>query len=387
MLTNAAVGADEAEHVKRARAFARDCVAPQAEAWESARKMPAEVLKRAAAEFGGLLVAPEYGGAGATISTAAHVLEEIAKADMAFAFSLVVQMNLTKSIAAAGTDEQRRRLLPELLAGQRICAFCLTEPEAGTDAAALTTRAQPYGDGWLLEGEKAWVTNGVKADLLCVFAQSSGEPGPRNIAAYLVEGHNDGLERLPAYDLMGGHAMGTTGIRLRNCRVPAADGFLGPGDGFKAAMIGIDVARILLSAMCCGILENGLDTALAYAGKRRAFGRSIIDFQGLQFELAEVSTRLEAARLLTYHGAELLDRGAPAAVAAAHAKKFATRAAFDGLADAMQVMGANGYRRDHALARHLSNAKMAHYLDGTTEVQNVVIGRALAERARAASKE
>jgi alkylation response protein AidB-like acyl-CoA dehydrogenase len=131
------------------------------------------------------------------------------------------------------------------------------------------------------------------------------------------------------------------------------------------------------------MLESGLDTALAYAGKRRAFGQAIIDFQGLQFEFAEIATRLEAARRLTYHAAGLLDRGESATLAAAHAKKFATRAAFDGLGDAMQTMGANGYRRDYPLARQLGNARMAHYLDGTTEVQNVVIGRTLAQRTKA----
>jgi len=375
----------ELDLIEQASAFAREHVAPEAEAWERDRKMPVETLRRAAAEFGGLLVPRDKGGAGASVTAASRVLEELAKADLAFAFSLVVQLNMTGTVAKAGTEEQQRRFLPDLLEGKRICAFCLTEPEAGTDAAALTTQARAQGDGWRLDGDKAWVTNGVVADLLCIFAQDEGEPGPRNIAAYLLEGDNPGLERLPAYDLMGGHAMGTTGLRLRGCEISAGDRLFGPGDGFKAAMTGIDLARVLLSAMCCGILEAGLDTSLAYAGKRKAFGKPIIAFQGLQFELAEVATRLEAARLLTYHAAAALDRGENASVAAAHAKKFSTRAAFDGLADAMQAMGGNGFKRDHPLARQLANAKMAQYLDGTTEVQNVVIGRALADRAMAAS--
>ena len=182
---------------------------------------------------------------------------------------------------------------------------------------------------------------------------------------------------------MGGHAMGTTGLKLADCWVDQEDVFLDPGEGFKAAMRGIDLARILLSAMCCGMLATGLDTALAHAGSRQAFGRSVIDFQGVQFEAAEIATKLEAAQHLTAHAASLLHQGADATLAAAHAKKFATRAAFDGLNDAMQIMGAAGYRRNHPLARQLGNAKMAHYLDGTTEVQNVVIGRALAKRAKA----
>jgi alkylation response protein AidB-like acyl-CoA dehydrogenase len=384
-MTPTELPAHEQELIERATAFAREDVAPDAEAWERERKMPVETVRRAAAQFGGLLVPREMGGAGASVTAASRVLEEIAKADLAFAFSLVVQLNMTGTVAKAGTEEQQRRFLPDLLEGKRICAFCLTEPEAGTDAAALTTQARAQGDGWRLDGEKAWVTNGIAADLLCIFAQDEGEPGPRNIAAYLLEGDNPGLERLPAYELMGGHAMGTTGLRLRDCEISSRDRLFGPGAGFKAAMSGIDLARVLLSAMCCGILEAGLDTTVAYAGKRKAFGKPIIAFQGLQFELAEVATKLEAARLLTYSAAAALDRGEQASVPAAHAKKFSTRAAFDGLGEAMQAMGGNGFRRDHPLARHLANAKMAQYLDGTTEVQNVVIGRDLADRAMAAS--
>ena len=384
-MTPTELPAHEQDLIERASAFAREQVVPEAEAWERKRKMPVETLRSAAAQFGGLLVPRDKGGSGASVTAASRVLEEIAKADLAFAFSLVVQFNMTGTVAKAGTENQRRRFLPDLLEGKRICAFCLTEPEAGTDAAALTTQARAQGDDWRLDGEKAWVTNGVAADLLCIFAQAEGEPGPRNIAAYLVEGDNPGLERFPAYELMGGHAMGTSGLRLRGCEISGADRLFEPGAGFRAAMAGINLARVLLSAMCCGILEAGLDTALAYTGKRKAFGKPIIAFQGLQFELAEVATRLEAARLLTYSAAAALDRGEQASVPAAHAKKFATRAAFDGLADAMQAMGGNGFKRDHPLARQLANAKMAQYLDGTTEVQNVVIGRALAERAIAAS--
>ena len=198
----------------------------------------------------------------------------------------------------------------------------------------------------------------------------------RGIASFLVEADHPGVERLAAYELMGGHAMGTGGFRFTDCRIGGDALFRDPGVGFKEAMRGINVARTGVSALCCGMLRAGLHTALAYATERRAFGQPTIEFQGLQWMLADVATDLEAARLLTLAAARAIDDG-DGVVAASHAKKFATRVALKGIADCMQVMGAAGYKADHPLGRHLACAKMAHYLDGTTEIQNLVIARDL----------
>lgn len=365
--------------IGRARAFAADAVAPVIERHESERQVPVDLLRAGAAEFAGLLVPEREGGRAASVPAVASVLAALARADLAFTFSLVVHLNLTSAIANRGSPAQKQKYLGDMLAGRLIGAFCLTEPDAGTDAAALSTMAQrDHGSDWILNGEKAWITNGHVADLFCVYARTESAPGNRSIASFLIDRDQAGMIVQDPYCLMGGNVMGTTGIALDNCRAASDQLFVPPGEGFKAAMQGIDLARILLSAMCCAVLADGLEIAGAHARNRRAFGQRTIDFQGLQFALAEVASDLRAAQLLTGEAIALLDAGQNARTAASHAKKMSTRAAFDGLAQCMQAMGANGFKRDHALPRHLANAKMAHYLDGTTEVQNLIIGREIA---------
>ena len=277
-----------------------------------------------------------------------------------------------------GSPEQHRRFLPDLLQGGRIGAFLLTEPTGGSDAAAIRTTAAATGQGrWRIDGAKAWVSNGAIADLLSVYVQTDADAGWRGIGCFLIEADRAGVIREPAYDLMGGHALGTGGFRFEGCEVAADDMLLAPGAAFKAAMAGIDLARVTVAAMCCGMLRSALDCALDYTTTRQAFGQATASFQGLQWMLADAATDLRAARLLTYDAACELDAGGDATEAAAHAKKFASRVALTRIADCMQAMGAAGYHGDYPLARHLSMAKMAQYLDGTTEIQNVVIARKL----------
>lgn len=371
--------ASELALIARAREFATQAVAPHIENYETERQVPVDLIRSGAREFAGLLVPEDLGGNAASVRTAASVLAAIARVDLAFAFSLVVHINLTSAIARRGNAAQRQSYLADMLEGRLIGAFCLTEPEAGTDAAALRTMARKSDSGgWILDGSKAWVTNGTVADLYCVYSRTEIAKGSKGIASFLVERDQSGLSVEQAYPLMGGNVMGTTGLSLTGSVLESGRLFVPPGEGFKAAMQGIDLARILLSAMCCAILQDGLEIASAYARQRQAFGQRTIDFQGLQFQLAEVASDLRAAHLLTDEAISLLDANENARLAASHAKKVATRAAFDGLAQCMQAMGANGFKRDHALPRHLSNAKMAHYLDGTTEVQNLIIGREIA---------
>jgi alkylation response protein AidB-like acyl-CoA dehydrogenase len=304
-------------------------------------------------------------------------MQTLAAADLAFAFALVVHNNLAGAVARGASEAQRRRYLPDMLAGRRVGAFLLTEPRGGSDAAAIKTRAIRDGAGWRLDGEKAWVSNAAHADLLSVYAQTDPPAGWRGIASFLVEADAPGVERLEPYKLLGGHALGAGGFRFHGARL-AADALFAPaGAAFKAAMAGIDFARVNVAAMCCGLLEDALDRALERIAARPAFGGVLADQQGLQWLLADVATDLEASRLLAYEAAAKLDAGEDPAASAAHAKKFATRAALKGVADCMQAMGAEGLKHDHPLARHLAGAKMAQYLDGATEIQNVVIARAL----------
>jgi len=370
--------AHETALIETARRFAAEVVAPNAAAWEAERRYPREAIAEAcAAGLGGLLVPKALGGQGASFAATAHVVEVLAAADFGFTFPLIVHNNLAGNIARNGSDAQKARYLPDMIAGRRIGAFLLTEPGAGSDAAAIATRAMQAGGGWTLSGEKAWVTSGVAADILSVYAQTDPATGWRGIACILVEADTPGVERGAPYALLGGHAIGASDIAFKDCAVDEGALFIPPGQGFKVALGGIDVARANVAMACCGMLETALQTALDYTSRRRAFGRATAEFQGLQWELADVATDLEAARLLARQAIALAGAGGDSSVAAAHAKKFATRVAFKGIHTCMQAMGAVGARADYPLARHLAAVKLAEYMDGTTGIQNVVIARAL----------
>ena len=368
----------EQELLAIAQTFARDAILPQATSWEEARTFPLDAFKMAAeAGLCRLLVSQEYGGHGVSLTAMAYIMAELAAACMPFAFSLTVHNNLAANIAQNGSTWQREQYLPSLLAGETVGAFLLTEPQGGSDAAAIRTQARADGDNWLLDGEKSWVSNGTVAGLLSVYTQTNPDLGWRGIACFLVDAQQTGVIRNPAYHLLGGHALGTGEFRFEACQVDSRAMLLGPGDAFRAAMQGIDLARILVAAMCCGMLGAGLKAALTATAARHSFGRAVAEYQGIQWLLADVATDLEAARLLTYQAAASYDAGETATLAAAHAKKFATRVALTRLSDCMQCMGAPGLRLDNVVARHFASAKMAQYLDGTTEIQNIVISRKL----------
>lgn len=365
--------------VNAARAFARDVIEPHAGAWEEAGGVPREAFREAAARGLCRLTVPESRlGHGLGMPAMALVVEALATACMASAFALTVQNNLARGITRNASTPQLKRWLPGLIAGEHIGAFLLTEPQGGSDAAAITTTARRDTRGWRLDGAKAWVSNAATADLLSVYAQTDASSGWRGIACFIVEADAPGVIREPVYRLLGGHALGTGGFRFEGCHVGADDVLVEPGEGFKAALAGVDFARITVAAMCCGILGKSLDVAMEHGAGRCTFGKSILEHQAVQSLLADAATDLEAARLLTAHAAALLDDGTGRhTLAAAHAKKFATRVALSRIADCMQAMGANGFCTEYPLARHFTAAKMAQYLDGTTEIQNVVIGRAL----------
>lgn len=361
--------------------FADRTIAPNAPAWEQQRHLPTEGI-RPAAEAGltGLLLGEDLGGGGLSKTAMARVMEELSRADMAYAFVLVVHNNFMNAIAQGGSRAQRERYLPGMLSGDCLGAFLLTEPQSGSDAANVTTTARRDDDGWVLNGAKAWITSAASADLLSVYAQTDAAQGWRGIATFIVEADQPGVIRETPYNTMGAHVMGTGGFRFEDCRISDDALLFPPGEGFKGAMAGIDLARANVAAMCCGMMANSLDVALAHITNRQAFGQRVADFQGLQWQLADVATDLHATRLMAYAATRAIDAGAGAAIPAAHAKKFAARAALKGIADCMQVMGAEGFKHDFPLARHLACAKMAHYIDGTTEIQNVVISRDLLRR-------
>ena len=287
---------------------------------------------------------------------------------------------MARAIATSGNDHLISSVLPKLTSGELLGAFLLTEPGVGSDASAITCQAVQDGDEWIINGDKAWVTNASHAGALNVYAQTDPAAGHRAIVSIVVDPTSDGVTRSEPYELMGAHAMGTGGFTFSDVRVPTANTLAPAGKAFAGAMVGIDLARVLVGAMCCGLLRRSLNVALAYTAERQLFGSSVADKQGVQWMLADVATDLEAMRLLTFRAARQLQDGEDATVMAAHAKKFAARKAQERIADCMQVMGAAGYRRDqdaNPLPRHLAAARLTGYIDGATEIQNVVIARRL----------
>ncbi len=367
----------EEHFVEKAKLFANEHLKPNAEHWEQTRQQPEKTLRMAISQFAGIRIPKDLGGTGGSAATIARVYEELAKVDIGFTSALAVHNNVTIAASLIENISLRDRHLGRLISGEAIGAFLLTEPEVGSDATSIQTLATQKNDQYIINGSKAWVTNGVNADILAIFTQTAPGSSAKGIAGFMIEADMPGISAKPAYHMLGNHAMGVNELVFSNCMADPEMMAFAPGAGFKAAMYGINVARFGVAAMCNGALEGGLDIAVDYANKRETFGVSIISHQGIQWQLAEVITQLEASRMLTYRTAEILDNGENVTVMAAHAKKFATRAAFEGLNTAMQAMGANGLLRENPFARQISGTRVTYYMDGTTEIQNMVIGRSL----------
>lgn len=374
--------AAEASLVETARAFAARVIAPKAAGWEAAGAgLPRAVVREwVALGLHALQVSPAHGGAGGGFHAKIAVAEALAAHCLASAFALInIQGSLTR-IEREGSPGQIARYLPGLLAGDLISAPSLSEPGAGSDFAAIATRAEKVPGGWRLEGEKAWVTNGALADLLVLYAQTEPGAGGRGIASFLVDLHAPGVARLPPEPLTGGGAIGAAGVRLTQVFVPDDDLFAPPGQAFKRALRGINGARAHVAAMACASVASALRIAVDHAAGRQSFGQPLLAHQGLRWQLANVATELEAARLLTARAVDAIAAGEEAQLEAAFAKKYAAEMATRGIAACMQAMGAEGLRPAHGLARRLATARIAALVDGTTEMQTERIGGALESR-------
>jgi len=361
-----------------AERFAAEVMAPAAAGWERDRAAPRDAFARAAeAGLCGLFVSRAAGGHDLTCLERIALWEMLAAADFGFTFSLVVHTAFATAVERAGSAELRQRFLPPMLSGQALGAFLLTEAHGGSDAAAIRTLARRDGEDWVVTGAKTWVTNAASADLLHLYVQTDPAAGWRGIAALVVEADRPGVVREAPYHMLGGHSMGVGGFRFEEVRVPAGQMLFPPGEGFKAALGGITIARIVVAAMCAGMMQRALDLAVATVRERQAFGRRLADFQGLQWRLADVASDIHAIRCMAADAARRVDAGTDAQIPAAHVKKLAPARALEGLAACMQVMGADGLKQDSPLPRHLAAAKLAQYMDGSTEIQNVVIARHL----------
>jgi alkylation response protein AidB-like acyl-CoA dehydrogenase len=368
----------ERELVTAASRFAADFIEPNAATWERERRsIPRDIFREYAAQgFSGLQVPIESGGQGATFLCKALVAEAMARSCFAATFALNNSQATAARLARDGTDDQKKRYLSRLLSGELVSAPALTEPAGGSDAAAMKTRAAKAQGGWRIDGQKAWITNAAHADLLVLYAQTREGAGAKGIASFYVDLHADGVTRSP-YMLMGGAAIGAAELTFTDVFVPEADVIATPGNAFKSAMTGITAARTHVAAMANGIVEECLSRAVDYAGQRTAFGVNLLGHQGIRWSLADVATDLNASKLLTYHSAQQIARGEDAIFSASQAKSFAVRMALRGVAACQQAMGAIGLKDDLPFGRHLAAARIAGYVDGTTEIQRDRIGQLL----------
>ena len=360
-----------------AREFAREVLAPQAAENDAAARFPTQALRQMG-ELGflGMLVPEEYGGAASDHVAYALALEEIAAGDGAVSTIMSVHNSVgCAPLLAYGSDAQKAERLPPMARGERLAAFCLTEPGAGSDAAALATRARRDGDGYTLDGTKQFITSGKNADVAIVFART-GE-GKRGISAFVVETANPGYTVARTEDKLGQRASDTCQIVLERCRVPL-DARLGEeGEGYRIALSNLEGGRIGIAAQSVGMARAAFELARDYARERQSFGRPIAEHQAVAFRLADMATRLDAARLLVLRAAALRDRGEPCLTEASMAKLFASEMAEEVCSAAIQVHGGYGVLRDYTVERIARDVRVCQIYEGTSEIQRLVISRAL----------
>ncbi|GAA4601913.1 alkylation response protein AidB-like acyl-CoA dehydrogenase [Actinoplanes octamycinicus] len=364
------------------RDLARDWVerevVPHATEWDRAEQVDPKIVgKLAELGFLGLGIAEEFGGSGGDFLDYALVMEELGRGDTSVRGIVSVTLGLVaKTIQAYGTDEQKRHWLPRFCSGETIGCFGLTEPGTGSDAGNLTTRAVRDGDDWLISGEKIFITNGTWAGLALVFARTGG-PGPRGVTAFLVPTDRPGFGRREIKGKLGLRGQATAELSLDSVRVADAER-LGPeGAGFKIAMSALDKGRIAVASGCVGLARGCLEASLAYAGERTQFGKPIATYQLVQEMLADMAVETDAARLLVWRAADLVDRGQPFGTAASMAKLFASEAAVKAANQAIQVFGGYGYVDEFPVGKFMRDARVQTLYEGTSQIQKLLIGRAL----------
>ncbi len=361
------------------RDFGEREVKPHAAAWDREERFPHETVQRLAAlGFLGVALPEDVGGGGADTLANLLVVEGIARYDASLGLTVASHTGLASGhINVFGSEALRRRYLPRMARGEWLGAWCLTEPGSGSDAAALRTRAVRDGDSWVLSGSKMFITQGTVGHVYVVMASTAPEQGPRGVSAFVVEKGTPGLANGRKIEKLGLRSSDTAEVIFENVRVPAANLIGEENQGFKQVLRLLDGGRVGIAAWCLGIGRAALEEALAYAQERTAFGRPIAELQAIQFMLADMATRLEAARLLTYRAAYLKDAGRPCRAEAAMAKLMASEAAMWATTKAVQIFGGYGYTRDYPVERYMRDAKLGEIGEGTSEVQRMVIARAL----------
>jgi alkylation response protein AidB-like acyl-CoA dehydrogenase len=359
-----------------AGAFARDEMMPYARQWDEEEVFPVDTLRRAAAlGFAGICVGADVGGSALSRLDATLIFEELAKGCTSTAAYISIHNMVAWMIDAYASTELRLRFLPDLCGMAKFGSYCLTEPDSGSDAASLKTRALRQRDHYVLDGAKAFISGGGLSDIYLVMARTE-ETGARGISCFLVENGAPGLSFGAQEKKLGWHSQPTAMVMFDHCRIPVANRIGVEGQGFKIAMSGLDGGRLNIAACSLGGAQFCLDRTIIYMKERRQFGSRLADFQALGFRVADYVTEIEAARLLLHRAAAALDRSEPAATRlAAMAKRLATDVGFDAVNGCLQLHGGYGYLRDHPIERVLRDLRVHQILEGTNEVMRLIISR------------
>jgi alkylation response protein AidB-like acyl-CoA dehydrogenase len=378
-----ALTTDEEALRLEARRRAERVLAPQAAGWEERAEFPREVFRDLCSLGLGAAVLPKAdGGAGLSHVGALAVFEELAYGDMAVTFALQCQNSCTRSLWHHGSDAQRQRWLHRLSAGSAIGSYVITEPEAGSDPASMTSTGRKAPGGWALDGEKWLLTNAPVADVFLVSVNTEPEAGTRGITSFVVARDNAGLDVGAVERTLGARALTVGSIRMRGC-VVTADAMMGSaGEGFKIALDAVNFARMMWGGISAGVARAALDRALDHLSKRRQFGQRLADFQAVQFQLADLAVEIDKARLLAYRAAALMDADEPYVDACAMAKLAGGDMAVRVTSEALELLGGRGFLAPNPLERYARQARMAQLADGTRNIQRLVIARGLAKSGR-----
>lgn len=371
---------EEQKYIQQtAKDFAQNEIAPSSVERDIKAEFPTEIVKKLGElGFMGMMVVPEWGGSGLDAISYVIAMEEISKADASVGVIMSVNNSLVcHGMEKYGNDFQKEKFLKPVASGEKLGAFCLSEPEAGSDATEQKSTANLDGDYYVLNGMKNWITNGTKADYYLVQAMTDKSKGYKGISTFIVEKTFDGLEIGKKEDKLGIRSSDTCSIGLNNVRVPKENLLGEPGMGFKIAMDTLNGGRIGIAAQALGIAQASLEAALKYSKERKAFDVTISNHQAIQFKLAEMATNIEAARLLILKAARLKDEGKKYIKEAAQAKLFASKVAVQSALEAIQIHGGYGYVREYLVERYLRDAKITEIYEGTSEIQKIVIAREL----------
>lgn len=370
---------EQVEIHKLVRTFAREVIVPRAAEIDETDTFPRDIVRKMA-DLGlmGLPIPEEWGGVGADFMSYVRAIEEISYASAAVGVILAVHTSVgTFPILYFGSEEQKQKFLPKLASGEWLAAFALTEPNAGSDASSIRTRAVRDGEDYVLNGSKVFITNGGEADVYCVFAVTHPGRGSRGITAFLVERDTPGFRIGKKERKMGLNGSATCELLFDDARVPAANRLGGEGDGFSIAMRLLDGGRIGIGAQALGIARAAFDAAHAYVRQRKQFGQELAHFQGVQFMVADMATRIEAAQWLIYNAAYRKEHGKKCSREASMAKLYASDTAMQVTTDAVQLHGGYGYIKDFHVERYMRDAKVTQIYEGSNQIQRVVIARQL----------